>query len=59
VRDANHFHHFEDGVCSCKDYWWCQQFVFSIANYVSFGVYSFRTCPCLEGAKLKWKLLKS
>jgi hypothetical protein len=21
VRDANHFHHFEDGVCSCKDYW--------------------------------------
>jgi hypothetical protein len=32
VRDANHFHHFEDGVCSCKDYWWCQQFVFSIAN---------------------------
>jgi hypothetical protein len=21
VRDANHFHHFEDGVCSCMDYW--------------------------------------
>jgi hypothetical protein len=21
VRDANHFHHFEDGVCSCRDYW--------------------------------------
>ncbi len=20
VRDANHFHHFEDGVCSCMDY---------------------------------------
>ncbi|PNT62189.1 putative pentatricopeptide repeat-containing protein At3g15130 [Brachypodium distachyon] len=21
VRDANRFHRFEDGVCSCKDYW--------------------------------------
>ncbi|XP_058099693.1 putative pentatricopeptide repeat-containing protein At3g11460, mitochondrial [Magnolia sinica] len=21
VRDATHFHHFEDGVCSCNDYW--------------------------------------
>ncbi len=21
VRDANQFHHFEDGVCSCRDYW--------------------------------------
>ncbi len=21
VRDANQFHHFEDGVCSCQDYW--------------------------------------
>ena len=21
VRDAIRFHHFEDGVCSCKDYW--------------------------------------
>jgi hypothetical protein len=21
VRDANHFHHIEDGVCSCMDYW--------------------------------------
>lgn len=21
VRDANRFHHFRDGVCSCKDYW--------------------------------------
>ncbi|CAM6077301.1 unnamed protein product [Sphagnum tenellum] len=21
VRDANCFHHFEDGVCSCMDYW--------------------------------------
>ncbi|KAK9168599.1 hypothetical protein Syun_000739 [Stephania yunnanensis] len=21
VRDANRFHHFKDGVCSCKDYW--------------------------------------
>lgn len=21
VRDANRFHHFEDGVCSCKDFW--------------------------------------
>ncbi|XP_019453101.1 PREDICTED: pentatricopeptide repeat-containing protein At4g13650 [Lupinus angustifolius] len=21
VRDAYRFHHFEDGVCSCKDYW--------------------------------------
>ncbi|KAK0572351.1 hypothetical protein LWI29_030352 [Acer saccharum] len=21
VRDANRFHHFEDGVCSCGDYW--------------------------------------
>ncbi|KAH8973883.1 hypothetical protein BDL97_01G071100, partial [Sphagnum fallax] len=21
VRDANGFHHFEDGVCSCRDYW--------------------------------------
>jgi hypothetical protein len=21
VRDANHFHHFEDGVYSCMDYW--------------------------------------
>ncbi|GAA0162834.1 hypothetical protein LIER_18844 [Lithospermum erythrorhizon] len=21
VRDANRFHHFTDGVCSCKDYW--------------------------------------
>jgi len=21
VRDANCFHHFENGVCSCMDYW--------------------------------------
>ena len=21
VRDRNKFHHFEDGECSCKDYW--------------------------------------
>jgi hypothetical protein len=21
VRDSKHFHHFEDGVCSCMDYW--------------------------------------
>ena len=21
VRDTNHFHHFEDGVCSYGDYW--------------------------------------
>ncbi|KAL0919642.1 hypothetical protein M5K25_011753 [Dendrobium thyrsiflorum] len=21
VRDRNRFHHFKDGVCSCKDYW--------------------------------------
>ncbi|XP_058102662.1 pentatricopeptide repeat-containing protein At3g26782, mitochondrial-like [Magnolia sinica] len=21
VRDANRFHHFQDGCCSCKDYW--------------------------------------
>ena len=21
VRDANRFHRFQDGVCSCKDYW--------------------------------------
>ncbi|XP_051128630.1 pentatricopeptide repeat-containing protein At1g56690, mitochondrial-like [Andrographis paniculata] len=21
VRDANRFHHFRDGTCSCKDYW--------------------------------------
>jgi len=21
VRDANHFHQIEDGVCSCMDYW--------------------------------------
>lgn len=21
VRDATRFHHFEGGVCSCKDYW--------------------------------------
>ncbi|KAK7309664.1 hypothetical protein RJT34_06577 [Clitoria ternatea] len=21
VRDRNHFHHFKDGACSCKDYW--------------------------------------
>ena len=21
VRDANRFHHFKDGECSCKDYW--------------------------------------
>jgi hypothetical protein len=24
VRDANCFHHFENGLCSCRDYWWCQ-----------------------------------
>jgi len=25
VRDANCFHHIEDGVCSCcRDYWCCQ-----------------------------------
>ncbi|KAL8530467.1 hypothetical protein ACS0TY_007491 [Phlomoides rotata] len=23
VRDANRFHHFEDGVCSCGDFWKC------------------------------------
>ena len=21
VRDATRFHHFRDGICSCKDYW--------------------------------------
>ncbi|XP_062081782.1 pentatricopeptide repeat-containing protein At1g56690, mitochondrial-like [Humulus lupulus] len=21
IRDANRFHHFKDGLCSCKDYW--------------------------------------
>lgn len=21
LRDANRFHHFEDGLCSCRDYW--------------------------------------
>jgi hypothetical protein len=21
ARDANHFHHFKDGSCSCGDYW--------------------------------------
>lgn len=21
VRDSNRFHHFKDGVCSCRDYW--------------------------------------
>ena len=21
VRDANRFHHFKDGICSCSDYW--------------------------------------
>ena len=21
VRDSNRFHHFKDGICSCKDYW--------------------------------------
>jgi hypothetical protein len=21
VRDANRFHHFKDGLCSCGDYW--------------------------------------
>jgi hypothetical protein len=21
IRDANRFHHFENGLCSCKDYW--------------------------------------
>lgn len=21
VRDRNRFHHFKNGVCSCKDYW--------------------------------------
>jgi hypothetical protein len=21
VRDANRFHYFEDGLCSCRDYW--------------------------------------
>ncbi|CAH1414829.1 unnamed protein product [Lactuca virosa] len=21
IRDINRFHHFEDGVCSCRDYW--------------------------------------
>jgi hypothetical protein len=24
LRDSNQFHHFEDDVCSCMDYWWCQ-----------------------------------
>lgn len=21
LRDANRFHHFKDGLCSCRDYW--------------------------------------
>ena len=21
IRDSNRFHHFKDGICSCKDYW--------------------------------------
>ena len=21
LRDTNRFHHFKDGMCSCKDYW--------------------------------------
>jgi hypothetical protein len=24
VRDAKHFHHIENGICSCMGYWWCQ-----------------------------------
>jgi hypothetical protein len=30
VRDANHFHRFENGLCSCRDYWWGLQSVFSM-----------------------------
>lgn len=22
IRDINRFHHFQDGFCSCHDYWW-------------------------------------
>jgi hypothetical protein len=54
VRDANQFHHFEDGVCSCMDYWWCQKFVFLKANYFNFGCSMcscMRTCLSLEGAR--------
>ncbi|OMO79409.1 hypothetical protein COLO4_24441 [Corchorus olitorius] len=28
VRDANRFHHFKDGVCSCGDYWLAAQILF-------------------------------
>jgi hypothetical protein len=22
VRDRNRFHHFKNGLCSCRDFWW-------------------------------------
>lgn len=22
IRDSSSFHHFRDGLCSCRDYWW-------------------------------------
>jgi hypothetical protein len=36
VRDSKHFHHFEDGVCSCMDYWWCPYSGLSITTSSSF-----------------------
>jgi hypothetical protein len=32
VWDANRFHHFENDICSCMDYWWWQQFGFSVTR---------------------------
>ncbi len=34
VRDANCFHHFEDGVCFCKDYWWYPKSFFSMGRWI-------------------------
>ncbi len=39
VRDSNHFHHFEDGVCSCMDYW-VMPILWLVNHYIKFILFT-------------------
>ncbi|GAU29091.1 hypothetical protein TSUD_58570 [Trifolium subterraneum] len=44
VRDANRFHHFVNGECSCNDYW--LKNMFSLGEFGAISVVSQTPCPC-------------
>jgi hypothetical protein len=39
LRDANQFHHFEDGLCSCQEYWSCQAIFLRMDHVLMLVVY--------------------